>query len=59
MPHRVYRELERTCQVQVALTQHKETREELEKMKREYKAIADWLERQLPEADRRTADLQS
>ena len=53
MPHRMYRALERNCQVQAALTQHKETREELEKMQSEYKAIADRLERQLPEADRR------
>ena len=53
MPHRMYRALERDCQVQAALTQHKEAREELEKMQREYKVIADWLERQLPEADRR------
>ena len=52
MPHRVYRALERNCQVQAALTQHKQTREELEKMQREYKVIADWLERQPQEADR-------
>jgi hypothetical protein len=52
MPHRVYRALERDCQVQAAFTQHKETREELKKMQREYKVIADWLERQLSEADR-------
>ena len=52
MPLRLYRALERNCQVQAALTQHKETREELEKMQREYKVIADWLERQLPEVDR-------
>ena len=38
--------------MQAALTQHKQTREELEKMQREYKVIADWLERQPPEADR-------
>lgn len=53
MPHRMYRALERECQVQAAFTLHKETREALEKMQREYKVIADWLERQLPEADRR------
>ena len=52
MPHRMYRALERDCQLQAALTQHKETREELKKMQREYKVIADWLERQLSEADR-------
>jgi hypothetical protein len=48
----MYRALERDCQVQAAFTGHKETREELEKMQREYKVIADWLERQLPAADR-------
>ena len=52
MPHRVYCALERDCQVQAAFTGHKETREELQKMQREYKVIADWLERQLLEADR-------
>ena len=52
MPHRVYRALERDCQVQAAFTKHKETREELQKMQREYKVIADWLERQPLEADR-------
>jgi hypothetical protein len=44
MPHRKYRALERECHFQAAITGHKETREELEKMEREYKAIADWLE---------------
>ncbi|MGY3342875.1 DNA-binding transcriptional regulator GbsR (MarR family) [Bradyrhizobium sp. USDA 4470] len=52
MPHRMYRALERDCQLQAALTEHKETREELKKMQREYKVIADWLERQLAEAER-------
>jgi len=44
MPHRKYRALERECHLQAAITGHKETREELEKMEREYKALADWLE---------------
>lgn len=44
MPHRKYRALERDCHIQAAMTGHKQTREELEKMEREYKAIADWLE---------------
>jgi hypothetical protein len=44
MPHRKYRALERECHFQAAITDHKATREELEKMEREYKAIADWLE---------------
>jgi hypothetical protein len=54
MPHRKYRALERECHIQAALTGTKEAKEELEKMEREYKLLADWLERQLPEADRRT-----
>jgi hypothetical protein len=44
MPHREYRSLERACQTQAGLTWDKATKEELEKMEREYKAIADWLE---------------
>jgi hypothetical protein len=48
--HRKYRSLERECQIQLVLTDHKETREVLEKMRREYRALAEWLERQLPAA---------
>lgn len=44
MPHRVYRSLERECRIQAAITQHKGTKEELQKMEREYKVYADWLE---------------
>jgi hypothetical protein len=44
MPHHKYRALERECHLQAAITGHKEAKEELEKMEREYKAIADWLE---------------
>lgn len=44
MPHRKYRALERDCRLQAAITGHRETRDELEKMEREYKALADWLE---------------
>ena len=44
MPHRKYRALQRECHLQAAITGHPQTREELEKMEREYKAIADWLE---------------
>lgn len=44
MPHRIHRSLQRECHIQAALTGDKATKEELEKMEREYKAIADWLE---------------
>jgi hypothetical protein len=44
MPHRKYRALERECHRQAAISGHKEAREELEKMEREYKVLADWLE---------------
>jgi hypothetical protein len=44
MPRDQYRALERECQLQAVLTGHKDTKEELEKMAREYKVIADWLE---------------
>jgi len=36
--------LERECHLQAAITGHKEAREALEEMEREYKVIADWLE---------------
>lgn len=45
MPHRKYRTLARECRIQAAITSHEKTREELEKMEREYKTAADWLER--------------
>jgi len=48
MPHRKYRALERQCHLQAAITEHKGAKEELEKMEREYKAIADWLESRQP-----------
>jgi hypothetical protein len=54
MPHRNYRALERECRVQAAITGHKKTKEELEKMEREYKVIADWLE-QHQQADQQVA----
>ncbi len=44
MPHKKYRSLQRDCHNQAVLTGNKESREELEKMEREYKVIADWLE---------------
>ena len=44
MPHRKYRALERECHLQAALTGTKEAKRELEKMEREYKILADWLE---------------
>jgi hypothetical protein len=44
MPHSKYRALQRECHIQAALTGHKEAREELAKMEREYKVMADWLE---------------
>ena len=37
----VYRSLERECRIQAALTEHKEAREELARMEREYKLMAD------------------
>jgi hypothetical protein len=46
MPHRQYRSLERECHIQAALAGNEKTREELRKMEREYKVIADWLESQ-------------
>ena len=45
---RNYRRLEHECRIQVALTGHKETRQELEKMAREYRVLAEWLERRHP-----------
>ena len=51
--HRNYRSLEQQCRLQAALTAHWRTRQELKKMEREYKVLADWLERQVPpEAER-------
>jgi hypothetical protein len=47
--HRKYRSLEQECRIQAALTGHPEARRELEKMEREYKLLADWLERQSKE----------
>lgn len=47
MPPCMYRALERECRLQAAITSHKETRAELEKMEREYKVLADWLEARL------------
>jgi len=44
MPHRQYRSLEQECHIQAALAGDKKTKEELEKMEREYKVIADFLE---------------
>lgn len=55
MPHRKYRTLQRECQVQAALTAHKETKQELKKMECEYKARADWLERH-PQADEQSPE---
>jgi hypothetical protein len=50
VPHDQYRALQRECLLQAALTGAKDTKEELEKMAREYKVIADWLDsnRQAP-----------
>jgi hypothetical protein len=44
MPHRQYRSLEQECRVQAVITTDRKVRQELEKMEREYKVIADWLE---------------
>jgi hypothetical protein len=44
MPHREFRSLQRQCLIQAGLTGHKEAREVLLEMEREYKAIADRLE---------------
>lgn len=46
MPHREYRRLEKQCHNQAVLTAHERTRQELQKMELEYKAVADWLEQQ-------------
>ena len=46
--HRKYRLLERQCQIQLAITGHEETHQELEKLDREYRFLAEWLEAQLP-----------
>lgn len=43
--HRKYRALERECHHQAHLAVHERAKEELKLMEREYKAIADWLER--------------
>lgn len=45
--HRKYRALQQECRLQAALTGHGETREALKEMEREYKVLADWLERRL------------
>ena len=44
MPHRQGRSLERGCHIQAALAGDEKAKAELEKMKREYKVIADRLE---------------
>jgi hypothetical protein len=51
MPHRNYRSLQRECHIQAALTNNEKTRHELEKMEREYRALADCQERQQAEAE--------
>jgi hypothetical protein len=48
---RKYRLLEQECRFQAALTGHEQTRKELRQMEREYKALADALERQLLSED--------
>jgi hypothetical protein len=45
--HCTYRALEHACQVQAALTGHEQTKQELNKMAQEYRALAEWLERRL------------
>lgn len=52
MPHRKNRALEQECHRQAAITGHKEARKELEKMEREYRAIADWLESESGQQER-------
>jgi hypothetical protein len=44
MSHRQYRSLEQECRIQAAITTDQKTREELAKMEREYRVIAQWLE---------------
>lgn len=58
MPHRKYRTLERECRRQAHLTDHERTKEELEKMEREYRVIADWLERRQQEGEQSSAEEQ-
>lgn len=43
--HRKYRALQQECHLQAALTGHEETRKALKEMEREYKVLADRLER--------------
>ena len=57
--HRTYRDLERACLVQAALTAHEQTRQELNKMAQEYGGLADWLERRLHLPADETADAAS
>jgi hypothetical protein len=47
-----YRSLEALCRLQAATSATPLARKELERMAHEYKRLADWLDRQLPEADR-------
>ena len=47
-----YRQLEIACRQQAALTSHKETRAELERMAVDYRRRAEWLESQRSEATR-------
>ena len=46
--HRDYRSLERQCRIQASLTGDRKTRREFEEMEREYRKLAEWLERQSP-----------
>jgi hypothetical protein len=47
-----YRSLEILCRKQAAVASTAETKRELERMALEYQRLADWQERQRPEADR-------
>jgi hypothetical protein len=51
VPNVSYRSLELLCRQQAALASTSDTRQELERMALEYKRIADWQDRQPPEAD--------
>ena len=47
-----YRSLELLCRTEAAISSTPATKMELERMAQEYKRLADWLDRQWPEADK-------
>jgi hypothetical protein len=51
LPNVSYRSLEALCRAQAAMTSSPDARRELERMAREYKASADWLDWQRSKSD--------